>query len=178
MNIRIEHEVPMSANELWQTLYTPEFDAFLVREYELKSHTELEKQVSDNMIHRRVRIVTGTDQSYISSATVQRLLGGRDIIYEEIQYKYLDRYEMRWETEWIEPSSLKDKVRISGVLRLAPIDDNLCLRIMEGTVNVRVFGLGGLLERIMAQHTQTTGDMFSQVVAKWKSEKAKNEDLD
>ena len=35
MDICIENEIPMSAQELWQTWHTPEFDAFTAKEYEL-----------------------------------------------------------------------------------------------------------------------------------------------
>jgi len=106
MDIRLENEIPISAEELWRILHTPEFDAFTAREYQLKEYIELEKQVSGCLIQRRVRIVTGTDLSYIPFGLGIRLLGGNEVIYEEVQNKYRDRYEMNWENEWLEPARI------------------------------------------------------------------------
>ncbi|MBW1792632.1 MAG: hypothetical protein JRJ14_10325 [Deltaproteobacteria bacterium] len=78
MDTLLENEIPISAEELWRTLHTPEFDAFTAREYEFKEYTELEKQVSGNLIHRRVRITTGTDLSYIPFGLAHKILGGND----------------------------------------------------------------------------------------------------
>ena len=174
MDIHIKNEIPISAKELWQTLHTPEFDAFIAREYEFKEYTELEKQVSGNLIHRRVRITTGTDLSYIPLGLAHKILGGNEIIYEEIQDKYLDRYEMHWENKWIEPSSFKDKICVSGVLRLIPIDEGRCDRIREMNIAIRIFGIGKILEAIAAEQAKKTSRKFSQVVAKWKSENTRS----
>jgi hypothetical protein len=96
MDFRLENEIPMSAQELWRILYTPEFDAFMAEEYELKAYNELERQVSENLLHRRVRVIIGTNLSYIPFGLAHRIVGGNEVIYEEIQDKYLDRYEMYW----------------------------------------------------------------------------------
>ena len=173
MDFRLENEIPMSAQELWRTLHTPEFDTFTAREYELKAYMELEKQVSDNLIHRRVHITIGTDLSYIPFGLAHKILGGNEIIYEEIQDKYLDRYEMHWKNKWIEPSLFKDKIRVSGVLRLNPIDEGRCKRIREMSIHIRIFGVGHILEGMAAEQAKRTSDKFSRVVAKWKSENAK-----
>ena len=173
MDFRLENEIPMSAQELWRTLHTPEFDTFTAREYELKAYMELEKQVSDNLIHRRVHITIGTDLSYIPFGLAHKILGGNEIIYEEIQDKYLDRYEMHWKNKWIEPSLFKDKIRVSGVLRLNPIDKGRCKRIREMSIHIRIFGVGHILEGMAAEQAKRTSNKFSRVVAKWKSENAK-----
>ena len=169
MDIRYENEIPMSAKELWQILYTPEFDTFTAREYELKSYTELERHVSDCVIRRRVRIVTGTDLSYIPFGLAHKIIGGNEVIYEEIQDKYLDRYEMNWKTRWIEPSLLRNKIQVSGVYRLVPIDEDLCRRTREMSLHIGIFGVGPILERMAAEQAKKTSKKFSQVVAKWKS---------
>ena len=170
MDISLENEVPISAKELWQTLHTPEFDAFTAKQYELKAYMELEKkQVSDNLIHRRVRIITGTDLSYIPLGMAHKILGGNEIIYEETQDKYLDRYEMRWKNKWIEPPLFKDKIRVSGVLRLVPIDEDLCSRIREMSLHIGIFGVGPILEGMAAEQAKKTSKKFPQVVARWNS---------
>ena len=171
MDIRLENEVPMSAHQLWQTLHTPEFDAFITKEYRFYPHIQLERQSSDHLIRRRVRIMlAGVDLPDIARNAANKVLGGDEIVYEEIQEKHSDRLEMRWR---VKPPVLKEKFHASGLLRLVPIDGSRCLRIMEGRIHVGLFGLGGLLERITAEQAKRTSDEFCQVVAKWKSENAK-----
>ncbi len=67
MDFYVENEIPMSAQELWRTMHTPEFDAFVAREYGLYAYIELERQVSDNMLKRRVRIVDRDNLRLIAS---------------------------------------------------------------------------------------------------------------
>ena len=171
MDVRLENEVPMSARELWVILQTPEFDAFTAREYELETYRELEKQVSKDHIRRRVRITTGTDFSYIPFGLAHKVLGGNKVIYEEIQTKYLDRYEMLWENQWIEPAKFKDKIRVSGVLRLIPVDEDRCRRIRKMRIHIGIFGIGPILEGMAAEQAKKTSAKFSEMAAKWKSQK-------
>ncbi|MBF0452073.1 MAG: hypothetical protein HQK75_15325 [Candidatus Magnetomorum sp.] len=42
MNFYIENEIPISAQELWQAMHTPPFDAFVKKEYHLIAYIELE----------------------------------------------------------------------------------------------------------------------------------------
>jgi hypothetical protein len=169
MDFRLENEIPMSAQELWRTMHTPEFDAFIAEEYELKAYTELEKQVWDNLVRRRMRIITGTDLSYVPFGLAHKILGGNEIIYEEIQDICLDRYEMHWKNKWIKPSSLKNKIRVSGVLRLFPVDEDRCKRIREMSIHIRIFGVGPILEGMAAEQAKKTSEKFTRAVAKWKS---------
>lgn len=170
MDIHLEDDIPISAEELWRVLHTPEFDALTAREYELKEYTELEKEISDNLIQRRVRIVTGTDLSYIPFGMAHRLLGGHEVVYEEIQSQYQDRYEMTWKNKWIEPVRFRDKVWVSGTLRLIPVDGYRCKRVRNVRVKIGIFGIGPILEGMAAEQAKKTGKKFSRVVARWKSE--------
>ena len=93
MHIYLENEIPMSAKELWQTMHTPEFDAFVAKEYGLSGYIELESQVLDNMLKRRVRIVSPIDRNFMIRRIARTILGQDKIIYEEIQEKYLDQFK-------------------------------------------------------------------------------------
>lgn len=167
MKFHIENEVRMSAEQLWQTLHTPEFDAFVAGEYGLKEYIELEKQTLNHMMRRRVRIITKVDLNYTAQSIANRILGGDELVYEEIQEKYFDRFEMHWR---IEPPVFKDKFQMSGVLRLEHIDDNRCLRIREGTIDVGLLGANGLLKMFYTLQSKKVQDRFAMVVDKWKSQ--------
>jgi hypothetical protein len=174
MDIRHEDVIPISAQELWRVLQTSEFDDFVAREYELKAYREIEKQVSNNLIERRLRIVASADLSYIPFGLAHKILDSNEIIYEEIQGKYLDRYEMYWKDKWIEPVSFRDKIQVSGKLQLIPIDDARCKLIREGSVHIKIFGVGLLLEGMAAKQVENISKKFARVVAKWGSKNAGN----
>jgi len=172
MNFYLENEIPMSARELWQILFTPEFDAFMAKEYGHKAYVELERHSSDLMMRRRVKIIskvdlTEMDLNFVARKIAAKILRGDQLGYELIQEKYFDRFEMRWK---VEPPLFKDKIQAYGVLRLEPIDENRCLRIIEATAYVGIPGLDGLLKRVAASQPKLTKSRFAQVVEKWKSE--------
>ena len=169
MDIRIVNEIPMSAQELWKILGTPEFDAFVAREYELKEYTEIERSVTESLTKRRVRIVSGTELSYIPRGLAHKILRSDRVVYEEIQYKYNHRYEMRWSGRWIEPSLLKHNLRGGGRLQLIPIDGDRCSRIREIRLHIDLFAIGPVLEGMAAEQAKKTSGKFSRVVAKWKA---------
>ncbi len=169
MDIRLENEIPISAQELWQILHTPEFDALTAREYELKEYTEIERSTTESLTKRRVRVVTGTDLSYIPRGIAHGILGSDNVIYEETQYKYNHRYEMRWSDKWIEPPLFREKFRGSGTLRLIPIDDGRCTRIRNLSIHIDLFAVGPILEKMVAEQAKKTSGKFSSVVAQWKT---------
>jgi len=169
MDIRIANEIPMSAQELWKVFGTPEFDAFVVREYELKEYTEIERSVTETLTRRRVRVVAGTAPSYIPRGLAHKILRSDRVVYEEIQYKYNHRYEMRWSSKWIEPPLFKDNFRGHGRLQLIPIDEGRCNRIREISLHIDLFAVGPILEGMAAEQAKKTSGKFSRVVAEWKA---------
>lgn len=171
MDFRLENEVPMSAQELWRTVQTLEFNAFMAKELQPYPHIRLERQSSGDMIRRRLSIsLSNVGMPHITRKAANKVLGGDEIVYEEIQGAHLDRFQMPWK---IRPPVLTKKFHASGVLRLAPIDESRCLRIMEGRIHVGLCAVGSLLERMIAEQVKSTSDQFSDLVTKWKYENAR-----
>ncbi len=56
MRFRIANEIPVSALHLWETSHTPEFCAFLSREYGLIQR-EMDREIDGGIMHRRIRTV-------------------------------------------------------------------------------------------------------------------------
>lgn len=48
---------------------------------------------------------------------------------------------------------LPERVHIEGEVRVEPIDSRSCLRILDGVVEVRVPGIGRLIERVVVDRT-------------------------
>jgi hypothetical protein len=170
MHFYLENEIPMSAKELWQTMHTPEFDAFVAQEYGLSGYIELERQVSDNMLKRRVRIVSPIDRHFMIHSIAETILGQDRLVYEEIQEKCLDRFEMYWR---IIPPAFPEKVDVHGVLRLIPLKQDRCIRVREGTIQVRLPGIDRLMKMVASIQSEKNKDRFPQVVQKWVSQSRK-----
>ncbi|HIJ57897.1 MAG TPA: hypothetical protein HPQ03_17485 [Deltaproteobacteria bacterium] len=168
MNFRIENVIPMSAQGLWAVLHTPEFDAFMAREYGLKIYSELEKNLSDKMMQRRLRVVTTVNLNFVMQMIYDQILGKAELEYEVIQEKCLNRYAMYWE---IVPPVLVDKFRFSGMIRLKPIDEKRCLMIREGNIQIDISMGKLILESIIATKSKIMKHRFRQLVEKWKYEK-------
>ena len=168
MNFRIENVIPMSAQGLWAVLHTPEFDSFMAREYGLKIYSELEKNLSDTMMQRRLRVVTTVNLNFVMQMIYDQILGKAELEYEVIQEKCLNRYAMYWE---IVPPVLVDKFRFSGMIRLKPIDEKRCLMIREGNIQIDISMGKLILESIIATKSKIMKHRFRQLVEKWKYEK-------
>ena len=168
MNFRIENVIPMSAQGLWAVLHTPEFDSFMAREYGLKIYSELEKNLSDTMMQRRLRVVTTVNLNFVMQMIYDQILGKAELEYEVIQEKCLNRYAMYWE---IVPPVLVDKFRFSGMIRLKPIDEKRCLMIREGNIQIDISMGKLILESIIATKSIIMKHRFRQLVEKWKYEK-------
>jgi hypothetical protein len=52
------------------------------------------------------------------------------------------------------PSSLSDKVSISGTVRVEPAGAGRCTRVVELSIDAKVFGLGGMIESTGAKNTE------------------------
>ena len=168
MNFCIETVIPMSAPDLWSVLHTPEFDAFMAREYGLKVYSELEKNLCGQMMQRRLKVVTKPGLNFVTQMICNQILGKSELEYEVIQEKYLYRYSMYWE---IVLPVLKDKFELSGMIRLKSMDEKRCLMIREGNIHIGISVGKVIIESIIATKSQIMKNRFRQLVEKWKYEK-------
>jgi hypothetical protein len=104
--------------------------------------TLLKKERVGNKIVRHTRVAPiGRELP----GPVAKAVGASRIEYvEEITYDF-DTHTGVWRTV---SSILPDKVDTKGTLTLLASGDG-CTRISEGTIDVKVFGIGGLIEKII-----------------------------
>jgi hypothetical protein len=164
MKFRFADEVPMSAREFWDTAHSPDFSAFLTREYGVVQR-ELERETADHLVRRRLRIAVCRNLPDWVCKIATELLGTDEMVYDEIQDIRLDAFELRWS---IEPPVLRDKIHGSGRLWLTPIDANHCMQSIEGEILVKIFGVGGKLEDVIVQEIRDSNENLAEVVARWK----------
>jgi hypothetical protein len=90
-----------------------------------------------------------------------RKLLGDSVSYEErgTLSKGAGRYEFS-----VVPGVLADKVTITGSLHLEPLGEERSRRVFRATINAKIFGLGGVLERKIAtdlERSQHAGGRFT-----------------
>ena len=64
--------------------------------------------------------------------------------YVEEQWRSRTRRDGRWR---MTHGSFASRARVEGVVRVEPRGRSRCARALDGVVELRVFGVGGLLER-------------------------------
>lgn len=83
-------------------------------------------------------------------ALVEKLIGGSITYTEEGRF---DAKSGKW-TFAITTSKLSDKIGISGVLWVEPRGDRKIERFCETDVTVKIFGVGGTIEKFIAETTR------------------------
>jgi hypothetical protein len=137
-----QHRISRSAEGLWAVLHTPAFEAHLGKAIGLAEYCELERAEDEASIYRRIRVVPSVPAAFRMAL---RGVGGRgEVGYVEEQWRSKRRMDVRWK---MTPFLLADRVRVEGLIRIQPVDDSSCLRILDGEVEVRIPGVGGLIEQ-------------------------------
>jgi hypothetical protein len=168
MKFCLTDEIPMSAREFWDTAHAAEFAAFMAGEYGLIQR-EQEREISGYLMRRRLRtVVTRGFPDWVGKIATG-LLGKEEIEYHEVQEIRLDAFEMHWR---IDPAALTDRIQGSGRIWLTPIDGKHCLRTIEGEILVKLFGVGGKLEEIIAREIKESNENLPDIVARWKIRQA------
>jgi hypothetical protein len=83
-------------------------------------------------------------------APVAKLLGNRRLTYtEELEYEV-----GRWHGTWrIVPTVLADTIAIGGTLDFEAVPGGV-KRILAGAIDVSLFGLGGLVEKVLVANVE------------------------
>jgi hypothetical protein len=143
MRLHCEHPMPFRAEHFWSIIHAPEYEAVVARALGLAEYREAERREEPTAIYRRIEArPRALPESF--KKLLERIAGVGSASYVEEQWRSRDAMAVRWRAV---PSVLGDRVRVAGVVRIEPIDDGTCLRILEGEVEVRVPVLGAILER-------------------------------
>ncbi len=159
MKKTIKHRFPVSKETFWQKVYfNGDFTKGLFLEgmncesFEVLSQsgsvdTKLERRIKSTPrvdMPKALKKVLGDAVSYTESGTFDASTG---------------RYTFKVAT-----SALPDKIKISGIYWVEEVGDNEVERVCELTFEVKVFGVGKLVEQFIAQsyvENQQNADAFT-----------------
>jgi len=141
-SVRIVHTYNVSEDTFWDKLFFDEgynrrlyLEALKFHDWKVEKHedhgTEVQRAIN---VAPRLGDLPGP---------MKKLLGD-NIRYTEagVYDKARRRYKIT-----IIPSALAGKLLVSGELYTEPEAENRCRRVFEATVEVKVFGLGGMMEK-------------------------------
>ena len=149
MKLHCAHEIPLPADAFWEVLHAPRYEALVAEAAGLGEYTELERRDDPDAIYRRLH--SRPELPDALRGLLRRIAPGTETAsYIEEQWRSKSQREVRFR---MEPSVLADRVRIEGVVRIEARGRTRCVRILDGVVEVSLFGLGTLVERAIVSAT-------------------------
>ena len=143
----IEHDFECSEKGFWETFLNLEYNQeMFLTEMRFARWELLKFEMTDGGMDRIVEV-----EPYVG-----QLPGPiRKVVGEKIAYReegHLDRINNVYELRVI-PGILPGKIQVQGKQFTRPLEEGHCRRIFEATIEVKVFGVGGMIEK------QIAGDM-------------------
>lgn len=144
--------------------FDPQYHDGLYRELRFRSWEVVEHREEDGRVHE-VRIKKPERDL---PAAVRKALGVEAIEYrEEVSY---DRRSLSY-TFRVIPNVLPGKIRIEGCYHLFPAGEGRCVREVEMEIEVKVFGVGSLVERHLAEDLRHSYDVAAAFTRRWIAER-------
>ena len=149
MKLYCAHRIPLPADAFWELLHAPRYEALVAEAAGLSEYTVLERRDETAAIYRRLHSRPALPDAL--RGLLRRIAPGADALsYIEEQWRSKLRREVRFR---MQPSVLGDRTRIEGVVRIEPRGSASCVRILDGVVEVNLFGFGTLVERAIVAAT-------------------------
>ncbi len=156
-SLRISHDFECSEETFWSRIFFDlEFNRRMYLEWlGFEVWEELAHSEDDASVHRTIRVVP----------KVTELPGPiRAVLGERLEYRELgtwDRRTRRYRYE-VKSATLGDKLKVEGELWCEPLGAERCRRHFVVNVEVKVFGIGGLIEKRLVADLQQNYEASSR----------------
>lgn len=135
----VTHEINCDVDTFWKVFFDQEFNSDLyLKELGFPEYTTLAQNETETEISRKVHGQPKMDLP----GPVAKLLGSGFSYTEEGAY---DKASKLWRWK-LTPSTLAEKMRQVGSVRVEPIGDSKVRRIAALEIECKIFGIGGLIE--------------------------------
>ncbi len=161
--VRVEHDFECSENGFWETFLNADYNREMFQSHMKFPRWDLIRcEEEKGGISRVVEV-----EPYVAElpGPIKKVLG------DTIRYReegHLDRTKNCYELRVI-PSRLADKILVSGRQFTEPLPGGRCRRIFEATVEVKVFGIGGMIERNIAGDLRKSYDIGARFTQNYMS---------
>jgi hypothetical protein len=135
----VTHEIRCNVETFWKTFFDKDFnDKLYLEGLGFPAYKTLEQNETETRITRKV---SGQPKMNMP-APVAKLMGSNFSYVEDGSF---DKATKVW-TWKLTPSTLADKMRNEGSVRVEAIGDDKVRRVAELLIEAKIFGLGGLIE--------------------------------
>ena len=135
----VTHEIHCNVEAFWKLFFDKGFnDKLYLEGLGFPAYKALEQNETETKITRRVE---GTPKMNMPGP-VAKLMGSNFSYKEEGSF---DKATRIWTWKLI-PSTLADKMRNEGSVRVEAVGDDKVRRVAELLIEAKIFGLGGLIE--------------------------------
>jgi len=157
---KVTHEINCNVEAFWKLFFDKEFNEKLYKEgLGFPEFTVMDQRETETQITRKC----GGTPKVNMPGPVMKLLGSGFRYTEEGTY---DKKTGIWKWK-MTPSTMADKLRQEGSLKLEPIGDGKVRRVAELINEAKVFGLGGLIESSAEKSLREGWDSSAVFMNKW-----------
>ncbi len=162
-NFTVTHEINCDAETFWKIFFDKSFNERLFKDVlGFPEFTILEQNETDTQITRKV---SGTPKMTLPGP-VTKLLGNNFRYTEDGTFNKATKI---WSWK-MQPSTLADKLRQEGKMRIEPIGDKRVRRIAEIVNEAKIFGVGGLIESSAEKGLREGWDQSASFMNKYLTE--------
>ncbi len=159
-NIRLVHTIHCDAPAFWKLFFDPKLNQALYRK--ALEFTKLEVLSFEETDARISRKVAASPKLSHLPGPVAKLLGSN---FGYVEEGTMDKAEGVWRFKMI-PTTLAEKIRQEGTVRLEPEGEHV-RRIVEVTVDVKVFAIGGLVESVAEKELRKAWETSTTYMNDW-----------
>lgn len=162
VKIYASHHLPCSVETFWRLYFDDEYKEALDREMDLAEHVILEDVPRGDRRFIRARL---TPNREIPKA-VQKVFRSATLSYVEERLYDADRSRIDWTALH---DMLGKRFRCSGQFSVQPEGDG-SRRILDGSIEVKILGVGRLIEKTIASDVERTYDVSARFIGRWLEE--------
>ncbi len=148
MHVQFQHDIACDADAFWDKIFFNKGfnDDLFLKELQFPEYKIIEENDSGSTHTRKIRVTPKQD----APAVVKKLVGDRFSYTEDGTF---DRTSKRYRFR-ITTGALADKVKIAGEMWTESAGPDKLRRKVTMDVDVKIFGVGGLVEKFVADSTQ------------------------
>ena len=165
MRYTIDQELRCESVERFAAVYFSEtFNEGVARELGLKERRLVEEElVEGERVRRRVRMIPSVQLP----GALKKLIGDHEINYDEVSIYDPKSHEV----EFYIDSAARDRLEVKGIIRFLETASGV-RRLIDCEADARVFGVGGLIERLIESEVKRSYETIAKVMQRYLDEDA------
>lgn len=165
-DVKIEHTYNCSADTFWdKVFFDDEYNQKLFKDaLQFPVYEKTKQEDSEKEVRRSINVVPklGPMPGPLKAVIGEGLGYREDGVF--------DKKTKHYKTT-ITPNKLADKMNIKGDFWVEPQGEGKCKRVFHCTVEAKIFGVGGMLEKRVIADMQDSYAKAAEFTNKWLSEK-------